>query len=148
MTTTCVSFSSMLSLYAFYEVPPEASACYLRVAPWISSVLSRPPQNQPPPLLPHKTPHLQPPQQQKQQPHLKPNMHCRPSSPISYSPNTQMSSIVTNFLFSYEGVALGIGVTLAYSNALRNLRPLCQFEVSNPAANVSDTQATSPSLTL
>nr|YP_010437980.1 NADH dehydrogenase subunit 5 [Geum urbanum]UTB64313.1 NADH dehydrogenase subunit 5 [Geum urbanum] len=37
MTTTCVSFSSILSLIAFYEVAPGASACYLRVAPWISS---------------------------------------------------------------------------------------------------------------
>lgn len=37
ITTTCVSFSSILSLIAFYEVAPGASACYLRVAPWISS---------------------------------------------------------------------------------------------------------------
>nr|YP_010437923.1 NADH dehydrogenase subunit 5 [Fragaria x ananassa]YP_010438049.1 NADH dehydrogenase subunit 5 [Fragaria pentaphylla]UTB64233.1 NADH dehydrogenase subunit 5 [Fragaria nilgerrensis]UTB64147.1 NADH dehydrogenase subunit 5 [Fragaria x ananassa]UTB64175.1 NADH dehydrogenase subunit 5 [Fragaria x ananassa]UTB64382.1 NADH dehydrogenase subunit 5 [Fragaria pentaphylla] len=37
MTTTCVSFSSILSLIAFYEVAPGASACYLRIAPWISS---------------------------------------------------------------------------------------------------------------
>ena len=33
ITTTCVSFS----LIAFYEVAPGASACYLRIAPWISS---------------------------------------------------------------------------------------------------------------
>ncbi|KAJ0074843.1 hypothetical protein Patl1_33909 [Pistacia atlantica] len=67
MTSTCVSFSSILSLLAFYEVPPRASACYLRSAPWISSEMSRPPQNQPPPPpLPHKTPHLKPPQQQQQ----------------------------------------------------------------------------------
>nr|UFX34197.1 NADH dehydrogenase subunit 5 [Tribulus terrestris] len=37
MTTTCVSFSSILSLIAFYEVAPGASACYLRIAPWVSS---------------------------------------------------------------------------------------------------------------
>nr|WGH58928.1 NADH dehydrogenase subunit 5 [Sapria himalayana] len=37
MTTTCVSFSSILSFIAFYEVAPGASACYLRIAPWISS---------------------------------------------------------------------------------------------------------------
>nr|QLA48188.1 NADH dehydrogenase subunit 5 [Medinilla magnifica] len=37
MTTTCVSFSSILSLIAFYEVAPGASACYLKIAPWISS---------------------------------------------------------------------------------------------------------------
>ncbi|KAF7117269.1 hypothetical protein RHSIM_RhsimMtG0004100 (mitochondrion) [Rhododendron simsii] len=37
MTTTCVSFSSILSLIAFYEVALGASACYLRIAPWISS---------------------------------------------------------------------------------------------------------------
>nr|YP_011002875.1 NADH dehydrogenase subunit 5 [Eucalyptus camaldulensis]WPR14095.1 NADH dehydrogenase subunit 5 [Eucalyptus camaldulensis] len=37
MTTTCVSFSSILSLIAFYEVAPGASACYLKMAPWISS---------------------------------------------------------------------------------------------------------------
>nr|WRW54237.1 NADH dehydrogenase subunit 5 [Trapa bicornis]WRW54279.1 NADH dehydrogenase subunit 5 [Trapa incisa] len=37
ITTTCVSFSSILSLIAFYEVAPGASACYLKMAPWISS---------------------------------------------------------------------------------------------------------------
>jgi hypothetical protein len=37
MTTTCVSFSSILSVIAFYEVAPGASACYLRIAPWVSS---------------------------------------------------------------------------------------------------------------
>nr|WRW54151.1 NADH dehydrogenase subunit 5 [Tetraena mongolica] len=37
MTTTCVSFSSILSWIAFYEVAPGASACYLRIAPWVSS---------------------------------------------------------------------------------------------------------------
>nr|WAB45805.1 NADH dehydrogenase subunit 5 [Cistanche deserticola] len=37
ITTTCVSFSSIFSFLAFYEVAPGASACYLRVAPWISS---------------------------------------------------------------------------------------------------------------
>uniref|UniRef100_A0A8I6XTR9 NADH-ubiquinone oxidoreductase chain 5 n=1 Tax=Hordeum vulgare subsp. vulgare TaxID=112509 RepID=A0A8I6XTR9_HORVV len=37
MTTMCVSFSSILSLIAFYEVALGASACYLRIAPWISS---------------------------------------------------------------------------------------------------------------
>ena len=37
ITLTCVSFSSLLSVIAFYEVAPGASACYLRIAPWISS---------------------------------------------------------------------------------------------------------------
>ncbi|GJU33188.1 putative ribonuclease H-like domain-containing protein [Tanacetum coccineum] len=37
MTTTCVSFFLILSLIAFYEVALGASACYLRIAPWISS---------------------------------------------------------------------------------------------------------------
>lgn len=37
MTTTCLSFSAILSLIAFYEVAPGASACYLKIAPWISS---------------------------------------------------------------------------------------------------------------
>lgn len=37
ITTTCVSFSSILSFIAFYEVALGASACYLRIAPWISS---------------------------------------------------------------------------------------------------------------
>nr|UDH58358.1 NADH dehydrogenase subunit 5 [Brasenia schreberi] len=37
ITTTCVSFSSIFSFLAFYEVAPGASACYLRIAPWISS---------------------------------------------------------------------------------------------------------------
>ncbi|KAL4602926.1 hypothetical protein ACB092_10G088600 [Castanea dentata] len=37
MTTTCVSFSSILSLIAFYEVASGASACYLKIAPWVSS---------------------------------------------------------------------------------------------------------------
>nr|WDS46531.1 NADH dehydrogenase subunit 5 [Aristolochia fimbriata] len=37
MTTTCVSFSSIFSFIAFYEVAPGASASYLRIAPWISS---------------------------------------------------------------------------------------------------------------
>nr|YP_010250666.1 NADH dehydrogenase subunit 5 [Nymphaea hybrid cultivar]QTV76322.1 NADH dehydrogenase subunit 5 [Nymphaea hybrid cultivar] len=37
ITTACVSFSSILSFLAFYEVAPGASACYLRIAPWISS---------------------------------------------------------------------------------------------------------------
>ncbi|KAJ8420682.1 hypothetical protein Cgig2_015035 [Carnegiea gigantea] len=41
VTTTCVSFSSILSLIAFYEVAPGASACYLRIAPWISSEIHR-----------------------------------------------------------------------------------------------------------
>ncbi|KAJ0075960.1 hypothetical protein Patl1_33918 [Pistacia atlantica] len=91
MTTTCVSFSSILSLLAFYEVPPRASACYLIGAPCISSEMSRPPQNQtPPPPLPHKTPHLKPPQQQ-QQSLLKCSSKCHRSSPISYSP---MASVV------------------------------------------------------
>lgn len=37
MTTTCVSFSSIFSLIAFNEVASGATACYLRIAPWISS---------------------------------------------------------------------------------------------------------------
>ncbi|CAN6462361.1 unnamed protein product [Victoria cruziana] len=37
ITTACVSFSSILSFLAFYEVALGASACYLRIAPWISS---------------------------------------------------------------------------------------------------------------
>lgn len=37
VTTTCVSFSSIFSFLAFYEVAPGASACYLRIAPWIES---------------------------------------------------------------------------------------------------------------
>ncbi|CAN6447147.1 unnamed protein product [Victoria cruziana] len=37
ITTACISFSSILSFLAFYEVAPGASACYLRIAPWISS---------------------------------------------------------------------------------------------------------------
>ncbi|RZS23640.1 hypothetical protein BHM03_00056605, partial [Ensete ventricosum] len=36
ITTTLVSLSSILSLIAFYEVAPGASACYLRISPWIS----------------------------------------------------------------------------------------------------------------
>nr|BCT43211.1 NADH dehydrogenase subunit 5 [Musa textilis] len=36
MTTTLVSLSSIFSLIAFYEVAPGASACYLRISPWIS----------------------------------------------------------------------------------------------------------------
>nr|AEN56118.1 NADH dehydrogenase subunit 5 [Cucumis melo subsp. melo] len=37
ITTTCVSFSSLFSFLAFYEVALGASACYLRISPWISS---------------------------------------------------------------------------------------------------------------
>nr|UPI48982.1 NADH dehydrogenase subunit 5 [Balanophora reflexa] len=37
ITTTCVSFSLIVSCIAFYEVAPGASACHLRIAPWISS---------------------------------------------------------------------------------------------------------------
>nr|BCT43287.1 NADH dehydrogenase subunit 5 [Musa coccinea] len=36
ITTTLVSLSSIFSLIAFYEVAPGASACYLRISPWIS----------------------------------------------------------------------------------------------------------------
>nr|BCT43325.1 NADH dehydrogenase subunit 5 [Musella lasiocarpa] len=36
ITTTLVSLSSILSFLAFYEVAPGASACYLRISPWIS----------------------------------------------------------------------------------------------------------------
>ena len=36
MTTTLVSLSSIFSLIAFYEVAPGASACYIRISPWIS----------------------------------------------------------------------------------------------------------------
>ncbi|MCE3049317.1 NADH:ubiquinone dehydrogenase subunit 5 [Datura stramonium] len=35
-TSTCISFSSIFSLIAFYEVASGASACYLRISPWIS----------------------------------------------------------------------------------------------------------------
>ncbi|XP_031255787.1 uncharacterized protein LOC116113765 isoform X2 [Pistacia vera] len=102
MTTTCVSFSSMLSLFAFYEVPLGASACYLRIAPWISSKLSRPPQSQPPPPLP--LPH-------KNATSKTSTTTIAVTSKTQYAlssvltnflfPNTQMSSIVINFLFSY-----------------------------------------------
>uniref|UniRef100_A0A0D6QR48 NADH-ubiquinone oxidoreductase chain 5 n=1 Tax=Araucaria cunninghamii TaxID=56994 RepID=A0A0D6QR48_ARACU len=37
VTTTCVSLSFILSLTAFYEVALGASACYLKIAPWILS---------------------------------------------------------------------------------------------------------------
>jgi len=37
VTTTCVSLSFILSLTAFYEVALGASACYLKIAPWIFS---------------------------------------------------------------------------------------------------------------
>ena len=37
ITTMCVSFSALFSMIAFYEVALGASACYLKVAPWISS---------------------------------------------------------------------------------------------------------------
>nr|YP_009675912.1 NADH dehydrogenase subunit 5 [Ptilidium ciliare]QDE12713.1 NADH dehydrogenase subunit 5 [Ptilidium ciliare]QIA60096.1 NADH dehydrogenase subunit 5 [Ptilidium ciliare var. pulcherrimum] len=39
VTTTCVSLSSILSCIAFYEVALCASACYIRIAPWIFSEL-------------------------------------------------------------------------------------------------------------
>jgi NADH-ubiquinone oxidoreductase chain 5 len=37
VTSTCVSLSFILSLIAFYEVALEASACYIKMAPWIFS---------------------------------------------------------------------------------------------------------------
>lgn len=37
VTTTCVSLSFILSLIAFYEVALGASACYIKIAPWIFS---------------------------------------------------------------------------------------------------------------
>nr|QIA59928.1 NADH dehydrogenase subunit 5 [Fossombronia cristula] len=37
VTTTCVSLSSILSCIAFYEVALCASACYIKIAPWIFS---------------------------------------------------------------------------------------------------------------
>lgn len=37
VTTTCVSLSPILSLTAFHEVALGASACYLKIAPWIPS---------------------------------------------------------------------------------------------------------------
>lgn len=37
MTTTCVSCSAGLSWIAFYEVALGASACYLRIAPFLES---------------------------------------------------------------------------------------------------------------
>lgn len=36
ITTTLVSLSSIFSLIAFYEVALGASACYIRISPWIS----------------------------------------------------------------------------------------------------------------
>jgi NADH-ubiquinone oxidoreductase chain 5 len=33
----CVSLSFILSLISFYEVALEASACYIKMAPWIFS---------------------------------------------------------------------------------------------------------------
>ncbi|KAJ0074874.1 hypothetical protein Patl1_33581 [Pistacia atlantica] len=102
MTTTCVSFSSMLSLFAFYEVPLGASACYLRIAPWISSKLSRPPQSQPPPPppLPHKNATSK---TSTTTIAVTSKTQYALSSVLTnfFFPNTQMSSIVINFLFSY-----------------------------------------------
>ena len=37
VTTTCVSLSPISSLTASHEVAPGASACYPKIAPWISS---------------------------------------------------------------------------------------------------------------
>lgn len=37
ITTMCVSFSSIFSFISFYEVALGASACYIRIAPWIES---------------------------------------------------------------------------------------------------------------
>jgi NADH-ubiquinone oxidoreductase chain 5 len=37
VTTTCVSLSFILSPIAFYEVALGASACYIKIAPWIFS---------------------------------------------------------------------------------------------------------------
>jgi hypothetical protein len=37
VTTTCVSLSFILSLIVFYEVALGASACYIKIAPWIFS---------------------------------------------------------------------------------------------------------------
>nr|YP_009227153.1 NADH dehydrogense subunit 5 [Welwitschia mirabilis]AMA21013.1 NADH dehydrogense subunit 5 [Welwitschia mirabilis] len=39
VTTTCVSISSILSFTAFYEVALGASACYVKIAPWINSFM-------------------------------------------------------------------------------------------------------------
>ncbi|PTQ29461.1 hypothetical protein MARPO_0141s0034, partial [Marchantia polymorpha] len=35
VTTTCVSLSSIDSCIAFYEITLCASACYIKIAPWI-----------------------------------------------------------------------------------------------------------------
>ncbi|KAJ0008042.1 hypothetical protein Pint_29013 [Pistacia integerrima] len=102
MTTTCVSFSWMLSLFAFYEVPLGASACYLRIAPWISSELSRPPHSQPPPPLP--LPHKNATSKTSTTTTVvtSKTQHALSSILTNFLfPNTQMSSIVINFLFSY-----------------------------------------------
>jgi NADH-ubiquinone oxidoreductase chain 5 len=37
VTSTCISLSFILSLITFYEVALEASACYIKMAPWIFS---------------------------------------------------------------------------------------------------------------
>uniref|UniRef100_A0AAU7YU94 NADH-ubiquinone oxidoreductase chain 5 n=1 Tax=Pelargonium sp. FB-2021b TaxID=2898234 RepID=A0AAU7YU94_9ROSI len=37
LSTICVSLSAILSFFAFYEVALVSSACYLKLAPWISS---------------------------------------------------------------------------------------------------------------
>jgi len=37
VTSTCVSLSFILSLIFFYEVALEASACYIKMDPWIFS---------------------------------------------------------------------------------------------------------------
>ena len=39
LTTTCVSFSALLSCVAFYEVALSGSPCYIKLAPWIYSEL-------------------------------------------------------------------------------------------------------------
>ncbi|PKU65032.1 NADH-ubiquinone oxidoreductase chain 5 [Dendrobium catenatum] len=36
ITTMYISFSYIFYFLSFYEVAPGASACYLKIAPWIS----------------------------------------------------------------------------------------------------------------
>jgi hypothetical protein len=41
VTSTCVSLSFILSLISFYEVALEASACYIKMAPWVNHASAR-----------------------------------------------------------------------------------------------------------
>ena len=39
ITTSCIGFSSFLSMIAFYEVALAGCPCYIKIAPWIDSEL-------------------------------------------------------------------------------------------------------------